>query len=114
MFPLIRFVALFGGVAASAQIAAGAVRGVKELCRGRPVAGLLEFADGMASPILTAVSEVSKCVKEVHDAVTLPWKQEEPKEEPKEETLPPVNRCTQEPREQERELLNGVVAGVKS
>lgn len=85
------------------------MRGVKELCRGRPVAGLMEVADGMAAPILTAVTEVSRLGKEIYDAVSTPWR-----EEMKEETLPPVNRCTQEPREQERELLNGVVVGVKS
>lgn len=109
MFPLIRFVAVFGGIAASAQLASGVVRGVKELCRGRPVAGLMEVADGMAAPILNAVKEVSSLGHEVYVAVTGPWQQE-----PKEETLSPVNRCTQEPMEQERELLNGVVVGVKS
>lgn len=109
MFPLVKFVAIFGGVAASAQLASGVVRGVKELCRGRPVAGLMEVADGMAAPILTAVKEVSSLGHEVFVAVTGPWQ-----EEPKKESLPPVNRCTQEPREQERELLNGVAVGVKS
>lgn len=81
MFPLVKFVAVFGGVAASAQLASGVVRGVKELCRGRPVAGLMELADGLAAPILTAVNEVSKCGKEVYDAVTSPWI-EEPQEQP--------------------------------
>ena len=75
MFPLIRFVAIFGGVSAGCQLASGVVRGVKELCRGRPVAGLMEVADGMAAPILTAVTEVSRLGKEVYDAVRSPWEE---------------------------------------
>jgi len=81
MFPLVKFVAVFGGVAAGCQVASGCVRAVKQLCHGQPVAALVELADGLAAPILTACSEVSKCGKEIYDAVAGPWK-EESNEEP--------------------------------
>jgi hypothetical protein len=109
MFGLIRFVAFFGGVAAGAQLASGIVRGVKLVCRGQPVAGLIEVADGMAAPILTAVTEVSKFGKEVYDAVRGPWS-EESKEEPKElASAREVNRCQQEHPE-EGASTNGVLS----
>lgn len=106
MFPLVKFVAVFGGIAASAQLASGVVRGVKELCRGRPVAGLMEVADGMAAPILNAVKEVSSLGHEVYVAVTGPW-QEEPKE------LAPARQdrpCCQHENADEGGSLNGVAA----
>lgn len=84
MFPLIRFVAVFGGVAAGAQVASGCVRAVKEVCHGRPVSALVEVGEGLAAPVLTAVSELSKCAHEVFLAVTEPWK-EKPNEEPQEQ-----------------------------
>lgn len=78
MVGLIRFVAVFGGVAATAQVASGIVRGVKEVCHGRPVTGLVVIADGFAAPIVTACQEVSRFGKEVYDAVTSPWKEGTP------------------------------------
>lgn len=73
MLGLIRFVAVFGGVAAGAQVAAGVVRGVKEMCQGHPGTGLLQVADGFAAPIVTACTEMSKFGKEVYDALRSPW-----------------------------------------
>ena len=110
MFGLIRFVAFFGGVAAGAQLASGIVRGVKEVCRGRPVAGLIEVADGMAAPILTAVTEVSKFGKEVYDAVRGPWA-EESSEEPKEHApAREVKSCCQQEHAEEGASANGVLS----
>jgi len=107
MFPLVKFVAIFGGVAASAQLASGVVRGVKEVCRGRPVAGLVELADGLAAPILTAVNEVSKCGKEIYDAVTSPWESGQPQEQA---PLRQEKPCCPLEHAQEGGSLNGVHA----
>jgi len=105
MFPLVKFVAIFGGVAAGCQVASGCVRAVKELCHGRPVAALVEVSDGLAAPILNAVKEVSSLGHEVYVAVTGPW-QEEPKE------LVPARQdrpCCQHEHAEESSL-NGVPA----
>lgn len=110
MFPIIPFVAWVGGISAGAQIATGVVKGVKEVCRGRPVAGLVEVADGVAAPILTACNEVSKLGHEIFLAVTSPWN-EESKEEPKE--LAParaVKSCCHQEHAEEGGSLNGVHA----
>ncbi len=108
MFPLIRFVAFFGGVAAGAQVATHCVKAVKEVCNGRPVNGLIEVADAFASPILTAMNEVSRCGHEVYLAVTSPWT-EQSNEQPKESVMAqPPRQCCQHAHE--AGSLNGVEA----
>jgi hypothetical protein len=107
MFPLIRFVAFFGGVAAGAQVATHCVRAVKEVCNGRPVNGLIEVADAFAAPILTACTEVSRFGKEVYDAVASPWA-EQPNEQRTESMIAqPPNQCCQHAEEGS---LNGMTA----
>jgi hypothetical protein len=110
MLPLIRFVAVFGGVAAGAQVATHCVRAVKEVCRGRPVAALVEVADGLAAPILTAVNEVSKCGHEIYLAVTEPWT-EKANEGPVEQAVTPRTMpCRQHLRAEEEGSANGVLS----
>jgi len=108
MFPLIRFVAVFGGVAAGCQVASGCVRAVKALCHGRPVQALVEVADGLAAPILTACTEVSKFGKEVYDAVASPWMEHEMPKEQADAEQPKV--CCQKLHAEEDAAANGVLS----
>lgn len=69
MFPFVPVLAWAGGIAASAQVAGGMVRGVGKLARGKPGAAMIEVADGLLSPFTEVYRQVIRLGGDVVDAV---------------------------------------------
>ena len=104
MFPLIPILAWTGGIAASAQVAGGLVRGAGHLVRGRPGSALLQVADGCVAPLKTACVSLSELGHDVYQAVLGPWRN--PLAEPVVIVTPPPRKTQR--REAESELCDAI------
>ena len=54
------YLAVFGGAAAGAQVARGAVRGAARLARGDTKGALAEAAGGLAAPVASAARQAQR------------------------------------------------------
>jgi hypothetical protein len=69
MLPVLPVVGWIGGIGASAQVAAGVVRCVGKLTRGRPGAAFIEIADGLVAPLRTTCRHLAELGGDVADAI---------------------------------------------
>jgi hypothetical protein len=69
MFPVFPLVGWIGGIGASAQVAAGVVRGVGRLTRGRPGAAFIEMADGLVAPLRSTCRHLAELGGDAADAI---------------------------------------------
>ena len=97
MIPIIPILAWTGGIAAGAKAVGSVVRGVGELVRGRPMAGLVQLAGGLFAPLQLVFEQCNQLGGDLYDAVMGPQSEPEGDVAPRRQRPPRHRQPSEQP-----------------